>query len=109
MSTIDLFSDRWVLVSGPGGNDWSNGVRRSSAARVLGVEWHGIQPAGDLEDAADRFSTAYGVGGDGAVLIRPDGFIAWRHATAADGAKSMDQALERLWIRTPANTEEQVQ
>jgi len=109
VSTIDLFSDRWVLVSGPGGNDWSNGVRRSSAARVLGVEWHGIQPAGDLEDAADRFSTAYGVGGDGAVLIRPDGFIAWRHATAADGAKSMDQALERLWIRTPANTEEQVQ
>jgi hypothetical protein len=102
VSTIDLFSDRWVLVSGPSGNDWCNWVRRSSAARVLGVVWHGFQPAGDLEDVAARFSAAHGVGADGAVLIRPDGFIAWRHATAADGANALDKALERLWIRTAA-------
>jgi tetracenomycin A2 monooxygenase-dioxygenase len=96
VSTIDLFSDRWVLASGPGGNDWSNWVRRSSAARGLGVVWHGMQPAGDLDDMADRFSGAYGVEADGAVLIRPDGFIAWRHPSAAEGARAMDEALERL-------------
>jgi len=109
VSTIDLFSDRWVLVSGPDGNDWSNRVRRSAAARVLGVVWHAIQPAGDLEDAAGRFSAAYGVGADGAVLIRPDGFVAWRQATSADGAKGLDDALERLWIRTAVNAGEHVQ
>ena len=103
VSTIDLFNDRWVLASGPGGSDWANWVRRSSAARVLGVVWHGIQPVGDPADAAGRLSAAYGVSADGAVLIRPDGFIACRHATATDGAKFLDQALERLWIRTPAN------
>ena len=97
MSTIDLFADRWVLVSGRDGNGWSDCVRRSSVARALGVEWYGIQPAGNLEDAAGRFSTAYGVGTDGAVLIRPDGFVAWRHMTAADSAKALDDALERLW------------
>jgi putative polyketide hydroxylase len=102
VSTIDLFADRWVLVSGRGGNGWSDCVRRSSAARALGVEWYGIHPAGDLEDVADRFSTAYGVGTDGAVLIRPDGFIAWRHVKAADGTRALDDALERLsWRSSP--------
>ena len=102
-STIDLFSDRWVLVSGPNGESWSNRVQRSSACRVIGVVWHGIQPAGDIEDTVGRFSAAYGVGTDGAVLIRPDGFIAWRHATAADGARALDNALERLWVRKAVN------
>ena len=102
-STIDLFSDRWVLVSGPHGKDWSNWVQRSSACRTVGVVWHGIRPAGDLEDTEGRFSAAYGVGSDGAVLIRPDGFIAWRHETATDGARALDDALERLWIRTARN------
>jgi 2-polyprenyl-6-methoxyphenol hydroxylase-like FAD-dependent oxidoreductase len=102
-STIDLFSDRWVLVSGPKGEGWANRVQRSSACRVIGVVSHGIQPAGDVEDALSRFSAAYGVGSDGAVLIRPDGFIAWRHATAADGARALDHALERLWVRKALN------
>jgi putative polyketide hydroxylase len=109
VSTIDLFSDRWVLVSGSDVSDWSDWVRRSAAARVLGVVWHGIQPAGALEDVAGRFAAAYGVGADGAVLIRPDGFIAWRHATSADGAKALDDALERLWIRTAINAGEHVE
>ncbi len=102
VSTIDLFADRWVLVSGPRGDAWSDAVRRIAAARALGVEWHGMQPAGDLEDGANRFCAAFGVEPDGAVLIRPDGFIASRHATAEEGAKALDSVLERLWIRTTA-------
>jgi 2-polyprenyl-6-methoxyphenol hydroxylase-like FAD-dependent oxidoreductase len=103
ISTIDLFADRWVLISGPEGDRWSHCVQRNSAARALGVVWHGIQPAGELEDVANRFLTAYGVGTDGAVLIRPDGFIAWRHMNAADDPRALDDAFERLWIRTPVN------
>jgi hypothetical protein len=99
-STIDLFADRWILLSGPDGHVWSDCVRRSSLAGALGVAWRGIRPAGDLEDHANRFSALYGVASDGAVLIRPDGFIAWRHVTAARGARDLDEALERLWIRT---------
>ena len=104
VSTIDLFSDRWVLVSGPKGNEWSTWVQRSSACRGLNVVWHGIAPAGELADTADRFSTAYGVESDGAVLIRPDGFIAWRHRTSGDGARGLNTTLERLWVRTAVST-----
>jgi tetracenomycin A2 monooxygenase-dioxygenase len=104
VSTIDLFADRWVLLSGPDGNGWSDCLRRSSLAGALGVVWHGIRPAGSLEDDAHRFCTAYGVGSDGAVLIRPDGFIAWRHVAAANGPRALDEALERLSIQTAVST-----
>jgi putative polyketide hydroxylase len=104
MSTIDLFNDRWVLVSGPNGKDWSNRVQRSPGCRMAGVVWHGLAPAGDLDDALGRASEAYGIERDGAVLIRPDGFIAWRHAAGADGARALDNALERLGVRTAVNT-----
>jgi putative polyketide hydroxylase len=101
VSTIDQFGDRWVLVSGPKGRIWSELLRQSPAARGLGILWHGIHPDGDLGDAANRWSTAYGVDDDGAVLIRPDGFIAWRRSTAdGEAASAFDAALEHLQIRT---------
>jgi 2-polyprenyl-6-methoxyphenol hydroxylase-like FAD-dependent oxidoreductase len=100
VSTIDFFRDRWVLVSGPRGRTWSDWLSRSPAARDVGVEWHGMQPAGDLEDVANRFCAAYGVTDAGATLIRPDGFIAWRRSTAADGTEpALDQILQRLRMR----------
>jgi 2-polyprenyl-6-methoxyphenol hydroxylase-like FAD-dependent oxidoreductase len=108
VSTIDLFHDRWVLLSGPNGHEWSNSVRHSPAARALGVVWHGIHPSGNLDDVAGRFSTTYGVGAEGAVLIRPDGFIAWRRAMAADPSAALNQALERLRIQRPVPAEEHV-
>jgi len=109
VSTIDLFSDRWVLLAGPHGKDWGDRVRRCPAARPLGVTLHGVAPAGDLEDVAHRFEAAYGVEADGAVLIRPDGFIASRHATSVNGAKALDDALDRLWIRTPGDSGRQLE
>jgi 2-polyprenyl-6-methoxyphenol hydroxylase-like FAD-dependent oxidoreductase len=95
LSTIDLFADRWVLVSGRDGDGWSGCARDSAAARALGVVWHGVGPAGDLADVGDRFAATYGVGTKGAVLIRPDGFIAWRDAAGAD-TRRLDDALERV-------------
>lgn len=88
-----------MLVSGPDGEDWSGRVQRSAACRAAGVVWHGIAPAGDLEDPSGRLSSAYGIGSDGAVLIRPDGFIAWRSAAGGDGERALDDALGRLGIR----------
>ena len=109
VSTIDLFSDRWVLLAGPDGKDWGDTVRRCPAARALGVTPHRVAPAGDLEDVAHRFEAAYGVEADGAVLIRPDGFIASRHATSGNDAKALDDALDRLWIRTPVDSGRQLE
>ena len=37
-----------------------------------------IGKEGDLIDTADNWHEAYGVGTEGAVLVRPDGYVAWR-------------------------------
>jgi hypothetical protein len=42
------------------------------------------------------FQTAYGVGPDGATLVRPDGYIAWRATTApTDRTQALTTALSR--------------
>lgn len=70
-STIDLYGRGFVLLAGPDGRDWLQ------AAESLGIK---AQRLGG--DAA----TAHGIDPAGALLVRPDGFVAWRdqgHAAAA--------------------------
>ncbi len=47
---------------------------------------------------SDRFAEAYGVGAEGAALVRPDGFVAWR-ATGPGDAGEVDEALARCIAR----------
>ncbi len=97
MSTVDLFAGRWVLCRGPKGRAWQDILRRSGAASALGVVLHGIAPAGDLQDVGGRWAAAWGVGPGGAVLIRPDGFVAWRGRTADQTAQGdLETALDRI-------------
>ena len=54
----------------------------------------------DLVDESDAWPSLYGVGVDGAVLVRPDGHVAWR-TTSSDGNPSDDLvvALGRILAR----------
>jgi pimeloyl-ACP methyl ester carboxylesterase len=42
-----------------------------------------------------------GIRRDGALLVRPDGFVAWRARRAGDGA-SLARAMQQILGRTPA-------
>jgi 2-polyprenyl-6-methoxyphenol hydroxylase-like FAD-dependent oxidoreductase len=63
-STLDLFGAKFVLLAGAEGSAWRD------AARANNVDFHQIQHA--------SFCDAYGISPAGAVLVRPDGFVAWR-------------------------------
>jgi putative polyketide hydroxylase len=100
VSTVDLFAGTWVLCAGPAGNLWSQWLRDNRSAAGLRVVYHGIEPAGHLQDINRRWSAAYGVDADGAVLVRPDGFVAWRRRHADGNAQdAFDDAIERLLAR----------
>ena len=100
VSTIDLFAGKWVLFSGPEGQAWPEIVRRTAGAAAFGVVCWGLQPAGDLEDVDGRWPDTARLDGDGAVLIRPDGFVAWHRRTAqGDAHADLDAAFTRLWAR----------
>jgi 2-polyprenyl-6-methoxyphenol hydroxylase-like FAD-dependent oxidoreductase/glutathione S-transferase len=87
VSTIDMFDKAFVLLAGAEGADWCNAA--SAAARKfsgLPLEVYRVG-SDDLRDPAGRFTEAYGITPSGAVLVRPDGFVAWR-------AKSLERDPE---------------
>jgi 2-polyprenyl-6-methoxyphenol hydroxylase-like FAD-dependent oxidoreductase len=78
VSTIDLFGPRFVLLAGPKGESWRHA---GHALGTLPLDVYVID--GDLGDPGGAWCTAYGVDPAGAVLVRPDGYVGWRSATAA--------------------------
>ncbi len=92
ISTLDLYGRGLVLICGHAGTDWVRAAAMASAvtgvaiaARVVGQAGSGL-PLADLAPHRIRLSTlfsapfpaAYGIEASGAVLVRPDGYVAWR-------------------------------
>ena len=104
VSTLDLFGQNFVLLAGPHGGAWRDAAH--GAAERLGVGLDAClvdDGAGELADTDARFCAAYGISQDSAVLVRPDGFVAWRAADAS-GATADDLAgvLARVLCREDA-------
>ena len=103
ISTIDLFGPHFVLLAGPDGDAWQR------AAQAIGPSWpplfaYTVANSGDLGDPDDSWLEAYGVGTDGAVLVRPDGHVAWRsHSGVSKPQEALRAALDSVLGRMPAN------
>jgi putative polyketide hydroxylase len=76
ISTIDLASSEFSLVVGRAGEDWRLHAEAAGRQAGLALQCHVV---GDgLIDVEKTFNDRYGVTDTGAVLVRPDGYIAWR-------------------------------
>jgi hypothetical protein len=71
-SLLDHFGDGFVLLAGEDGGGWSEVAARLDVP--VATHRHGA----DFGDASGRFAELYGIGREGAALVRPDGFVAWR-------------------------------
>ena len=77
LSTLDLFGSGFTLLTGPTGKRWCAAARTAEAHTGVPVASYVLgTPA--LVDNVDRFLELYGIEADGAVLVRPDGYVAWR-------------------------------
>lgn len=100
ISTLDLFGRGFVLLTGPTGGAWFEAVARIGQRSRLRLTGHRVGPDGDLRDVESRCLRAYGLGEGGAVLVRPDGFVAWRTRTGSpEPERVLDQVLKRLHSR----------
>jgi 2-polyprenyl-6-methoxyphenol hydroxylase-like FAD-dependent oxidoreductase len=96
VSTLDLFGRDFVLLAGADGQSWCEAA--ASAGKELGVGVDAYRDGTDFGSA--RFAGFYGVGSAGALLVRPDGFVAWRAADASeDAAAELRGALSRALLR----------
>jgi putative polyketide hydroxylase len=94
-STIDLFGRGFVLMAAPGGSSWRSAARQGGLPRidvwVLGE---------DIVDAEETWMTSYGVREGGAVLVRPDGYVAWRIAfKPGDPEQALADAFGQILAR----------
>ncbi|MEY8013748.1 FAD-dependent monooxygenase [Mycobacterium servetii] len=101
VSTLDLFGAGFTVVTGPGGEIWRKAA--ADAARQLGVPRvsYAIGDPG-LADHNNTFFDHYEIGHDGAVLVRPDGYVACRSATGSPDHASLTQAVEQILARRSA-------
>lgn len=98
-SSLDLVGRDVTLLTGPGGGDWM--AAAAAVAVALDVPLATRRFGQDVTDLDGSWPRAYGVEPDGAVLVRPDGFIAWR-ATGArpDPELVLGQVVRQVLGRT---------
>ncbi|MFC3997672.1 FAD-dependent monooxygenase [Nocardiopsis sediminis] len=98
MSLLDLFGSRPVLLAGGKGGAWCDTAR--AAARSTGIPLDAYREDADFTATGRAWHTAYGVGPEGAVLVRPDGFVGWRSPGPPEAAAvPLATALELMMGR----------
>jgi 2-polyprenyl-6-methoxyphenol hydroxylase-like FAD-dependent oxidoreductase len=94
ISTLDVAGRGFTVLAGPDGSAWCEAARRIAERRGAEVAGHRLGPRGDLADPSGAWSTAAGIGPAGALLVRPDGFVAERFTDAAPNpVAALDDAI----------------
>ncbi len=99
MSTLDLFGSGFTILTGRDGTAWN---AASTVAARFGVAV-GCYVIGDpgLDDERGTFLDAYGIASAGAVLVRPDGYVAWRTGVCAtDPIGVVTEVMSRILARS---------
>jgi 2-polyprenyl-6-methoxyphenol hydroxylase-like FAD-dependent oxidoreductase len=87
ISTIDLYGPGFTLVAGAAAEGWTAAARALRTGGRLAVYQVGV----DIRDERGSFCAAHDLPDDGAILVRPDGFVAWR----TDGTGGPSTAILR--------------
>jgi putative polyketide hydroxylase len=102
MSSLDLFDTTFVLLAGPANRGWCRAAQALAGDLGVPLRAHVVGEGGDLDDPARAWAQAYDVEPDGAVLVRPDGYVAWRNRSGSRGAEeSFNVGLRRVLAREP--------
>jgi 2-polyprenyl-6-methoxyphenol hydroxylase-like FAD-dependent oxidoreductase len=97
VSTVDLVSTAPVLFTGADGGVWAQAA--TEAAERLRVPLDLCRLGVEATDDDGGLGRACNIGPDGAVLVRPDGYVAWRASGAGSGA-DVAAALARMLCRS---------
>ena len=98
VSTLDLCGHgRFTLISGFGGDEWVKAAKTISAGGALQVQAFTVGFRRDYMDCYGEWYRVRGVNDSGAVLVRPDCFVAWRCQDAvADPLQKLTSVLSRI-------------
>jgi putative polyketide hydroxylase len=101
ISTLDLLDGRFLLLVGPAGTPWRDAAPGVGGSLGIDLVAYRLGADGDLLDLEDGWPAKMGMPAEGAVLVRPDGFVAWRTNTLPTGpARRLEQAISTVLCRS---------
>ncbi len=108
ISTLDLLDGRFVLLT-DAASVWAGAAEYGGEQLGIQLAVYQIGPAAELVDADGNWSIKLGTTSDGAILVRPDGFVAWRSDGKGDSkpGTTLAQVLSSVlgrdgWAHRPA-------
>ncbi|GGX60779.1 hypothetical protein GCM10010358_14170 [Streptomyces minutiscleroticus] len=104
-STIDLYERCFVLLCGLPDGPWPPAAHRAAAGLGVPLTAYSIGsgPGFDLDTGTGDWAAAHGVTPRGAVLVRPDGFVAWRSSDVPTRPEAeLTRVLEGVLSLEPA-------
>ena len=87
LSTLDLVGPEFTLICGAEGAAWCTVVDRLRQRFGLDMGCQCIGASGGYQDVEGTFEQRYGLQSSGAVLVRPDGWVAWRAQAWNEGGE----------------------
>ena len=96
---------RFLLIAGEDGQAWCDAARELAAEADLPLDAVRIGHLdGDLYDPRCTWQRHRQITSDGAILVRPDRFIAWRHPAADSEPRAVLAATLSQILARPAGT-----
>jgi putative polyketide hydroxylase len=103
ISTLDLLDGRFVLLAGPAGTPWQTAAPGVAGSLGIDLVAYHLGVDGDLLDLEDGWQAKLGMSAEGAVLVRPDGFVAWRANTLPTSPEHrLEQVISSILCRSAA-------
>ncbi len=97
ISTLDLFDGRIVLLTGSNGSSWCEAAKTMASKMGIDLAAYRVGGDGDLIDKENGWQTKMRMPDNGAMLVRPDGYVAWRSMTMpANPAEQLESALVHI-------------
>ncbi|WP_214410562.1 FAD-dependent monooxygenase [Sphaerisporangium fuscum] len=96
ISLLDLYGRGFVLLSGAATDAWVEAVPKVAGGFGPRLDAYRMGPDVEVPDGCQ----AHGIGPAGAVLVRPDGFVAWRATHCPpDPLLALDEAMTSVLCR----------